>query len=79
MMSAAMGCTAGARQTAMTAISKSRSSAVNLRRNEPGLNWMRIRRAAHDGLTPFEVARRSHDSQAMPDDRMEPGIEPTLF
>jgi hypothetical protein len=25
------------------------------------------------------VARRSHDSQAMPDDRMEPGIEPTLF
>ena len=34
MMSAAMGCTAGARQTAMTAISKSRSSAVNLRRNE---------------------------------------------
>ena len=40
----AMGCTAGARQTAMTAISKSRSSAVNLRRNEPGLNWMRIRR-----------------------------------
>ena len=44
MMSAAMGCTAGARQTAMTAISKSRSSAVNLRRNEPGLNWMRIKR-----------------------------------
>ena len=36
-------------------------------------------KAAHDGLTPFEVARRSHDSQAMPDDRMEPGIEPTLF
>ena len=35
-------------------------------------------KAAHDGLTPFEVARRSHDSQAMPDDRMEPGIEPTL-
>ena len=29
-------------------------------------------KAAHDGLTPFEVARRSHDSQAMPDDRMEP-------
>ena len=21
----------------------------------------------------------AHDSQAMPDDRMEPGIEPTLF
>ena len=36
-------------------------------------------KAAHDGLPPFEVARRSHDSQAMPDDRMEPGIEPTLF
>ena len=36
-------------------------------------------KAAHDGLTPFEVVRRSHDSQAMPDDRMEPGIEPTLF
>lgn len=62
----------------MTAISKSRSSAVNLRRNEPGAE-LDAYKAAHDGLTPFEVARRSHDSQAMPDDRMEPGIEPTLF
>ena len=78
MMSAAMGCTAGARQTAMTAISK-----IKIERGELAAERTRTEldayKAAHDGLTPFEVARRSHDSQAMPDDRMEPGIEPTLF
>ena len=44
MGTAAMECTAGESKKGMTAISKSRTSAVDLGGNEPGMNWMRIRR-----------------------------------